>query len=120
MRNGLNVKNLVKNLLADLSPRQKKVLEGRFGLNGKSLTLAEIGQGYGLTRERVRQIEKAGLDSIKPRFNDGELAKFVQVASDQLKTYKGVRNEAMLMGDLNCSDNETTSVRFLLEASNKF
>lgn len=120
MRNGLNVKNLVKNLLANLSPRQKKVLEGRFGLNGKSLTLAEIGQGYGLTRERVRQIEKAGLDSIKPRFNDGELAKFVKVISNQLAAYKGVRNEAMLMSDLNCSDNESAAIKFLLEASGKF
>lgn len=120
MRNGLNVKNLVRDALADISPRQKKVLEGRFGFNSKALTLAEIGQGYGLTRERVRQIEKACLESIKPRFNDGELAKFVQVVSNNLKQYKGVRNEAMLLADLGCSDSEVASVKFLIEASGKF
>lgn len=47
-----------KDMLQYLTPRQQKILEYRYGLkNGKFRTLEECGQEFGLTRERVRQIE---------------------------------------------------------------
>ena len=57
---------LVKKLLQKLNPREREVLIRRFGLkNPKKQTLEQIGSGYGLTRERVRQIEAAGLKKLQ-------------------------------------------------------
>lgn len=60
-------KVVTKKLLAVLPPRARDVLEKRYGL-GKDLdvyTLEAIGQTYGITRERVRQIENYGIQSIQ-------------------------------------------------------
>jgi RNA polymerase primary sigma factor len=53
-------------LLASLTPRQRKILEMRFGISGsKEHTLAEIGTVLGVTRERVRQIEAEALSRLR-------------------------------------------------------
>ncbi len=53
-------------ILADLSPREARILRLRFGLSsGRSYTLKEIGQKFGLTRERIRQIEKEALAKLR-------------------------------------------------------
>ena len=62
-----NINNIIKDLIFGLSPRQKDIIEQRFGLNGKRRTLAAVGKKYGLTRERVRQIESAGLKLISEK-----------------------------------------------------
>lgn len=55
-----------KALLYLSSPRVKDIIERRFGLRtGKPETLEAIGQGYGITRERVRQIQDTGLRVLK-------------------------------------------------------
>ena len=57
---------IINAALNGLSPRQREVIEGRFGLKGgKAETLAAIGDRMGITRERVRQIENAGLAIAK-------------------------------------------------------
>lgn len=57
---------LVKKLLQKVNPRERDVLLRRFGLNSlNKQTLEQIGVSHGLTRERVRQIEAAGLKKIK-------------------------------------------------------
>jgi len=49
----------IENVLGGLSPREREVMRLRFGLaDGKQHTLAEVGNRLGLTRERIRQIEK--------------------------------------------------------------
>lgn len=54
------------NLLSVLPDRNREILVGRHGLeNAKRMTLEAIGKRYGITRERVRQIENFALDSIK-------------------------------------------------------
>lgn len=56
----------VEQVLKLLSPREEKVLRMRFGVGGDSpLTLEEIGQALGLSRERIRQIESIALRRIK-------------------------------------------------------
>ncbi|MBE1237993.1 sigma-70 family RNA polymerase sigma factor [Phaeovibrio sulfidiphilus] len=56
---------VVKSALADLPKRQADVIRMRFGIGCDSeMTLEEIGQIYGLTRERVRQIEAKGLSRL--------------------------------------------------------
>lgn len=48
------------------SPRDKKILNMRFGIkNGNHYTLAEIGKKFGVTRERIRQIEVRCLKKIQ-------------------------------------------------------
>ncbi len=58
-------------LMADLTPQQREVLELRFGLaDGKSLTLAKIGDRLNISRERVRQIEREALTKLRKRKAD--------------------------------------------------
>ena len=60
------LKGYVKEILVKLSPREQKILKMRFGLeDGVTHTLEEIGQEFGVTRERIRQIEAKALERIK-------------------------------------------------------
>src|SRR3989344_4828097 len=78
-------KQTTKKLLAVLPERASNVLVGRFGLGAESekKTLESIGKKYGITRERVRQIENFALHTIKKSAAyTGEPAIF-----DELKEY---------------------------------
>jgi len=60
------LKEYVKDVLVELSPREQKILKMRFGLeDGVTHTLEEIGQEFGVTRERIRQIEAKALERIR-------------------------------------------------------
>ncbi len=53
---------VVSDLLAELPERRRDILIKRFGFSGDEMTLEEVGQIYGVTRERIRQIEAKALD----------------------------------------------------------
>ncbi|MBV6622573.1 MAG: RNA polymerase sigma factor, RpoD/SigA family [Rivularia sp. (in: Bacteria)] len=56
----------IQNLLSKLTPQQREVLTLRFGLiDGNELTLSEIGQRMGISRERVRQLEMQALNNLR-------------------------------------------------------
>jgi len=56
----------LKEAMGDLTPRERRVIETRFGLNDEpSKTLEDIGQEFGLTKERIRQIEKEALAKLR-------------------------------------------------------
>jgi RNA polymerase primary sigma factor len=56
----------IEEVLSGLSDRESKVLEMRFGLRGaKPMTLEEVGREFGVTRERIRQIEAKALRKLK-------------------------------------------------------
>jgi len=60
------LKARLKEILEDLTPREQKILSMRFGLdNGISHTLEEVGKEFGVTRERIRQIEAKALQKIR-------------------------------------------------------
>ena len=60
------LKTRLKNILIDLLPREQKILEMRFGLeDGATHTLEEVGQEFGVTRERIRQIEAKSLEKMR-------------------------------------------------------
>ncbi len=60
------LKNHIDKFLDELSPREQKILRMRFGLEGgRSHTLEEVGQEFGVTRERIRQIEAKALQKLK-------------------------------------------------------
>jgi RNA polymerase primary sigma factor len=56
----------IEEMLSTLNPREARILRLRFGLvNGRSYTLEEVGQKFGLTRERIRQIEGRALRRLR-------------------------------------------------------
>lgn len=60
------LKDKIKEFLNELSPREQKILKMRFGLeDGRTHTLEEVGQEFGVTRERIRQIEAKALAKLK-------------------------------------------------------
>ena len=60
------LRDYVKNIVSQLSPREQKILEMRFGLlDGVAHTLEEVGQEFEVTRERIRQIESKALEKIR-------------------------------------------------------
>jgi RNA polymerase primary sigma factor len=65
----LRDKNLlgeVDGLLEVLDPREKKIISQRFGLDGgKPKTLEDVGKDFGITRERIRQLQKAALAKLR-------------------------------------------------------
>jgi RNA polymerase primary sigma factor len=65
-------------LLAQLTGRERRILELRYGLgNREPLTLQEIGQEVGLTRERVRQIEGEALDKLREPDRSARLREYL-------------------------------------------
>ncbi|MBS1250022.1 MAG: RNA polymerase sigma factor SigA [Chloroflexi bacterium] len=61
----------IQEALAELPPREMRILEMRYGLNCERLTLNEVGQKMGVTRERIRQIEAQALRRLRnPRIQD--------------------------------------------------
>ncbi|MEN9975236.1 MAG: hypothetical protein RLZZ282_1242 [Verrucomicrobiota bacterium] len=65
----LSDKNLhaeLDGLLAVLDERERRIIDERFGLNGrKALTLEEVGRQFGVTRERIRQLQNAALSKMR-------------------------------------------------------
>jgi len=60
------LKEQVEDVLASLTLRERKVLQLRFGLeDGRTRTLAEVGKEFGVTRERIRQIEAKALRKLR-------------------------------------------------------
>lgn len=56
----------IKEIISDLQPREQKILKMRFGLDdGVTHTLEEVGNEFGITRERIRQIEFKALEKIR-------------------------------------------------------
>jgi RNA polymerase primary sigma factor len=68
----------IKELLTTLSPREARILRLRFGLlNGRRHTLEEVGRKFGLTRERIRQIEGKALRRLRHPRRSRELRDYL-------------------------------------------
>jgi RNA polymerase primary sigma factor len=59
------LKNELNETLSVLSERERKIIEMYFGMDGSSMTLEQIGDEYGLTKERIRQIKEKALRKLK-------------------------------------------------------
>ncbi len=69
---------VVRDLLEGLSERERRVLEQRFGLcDGHQQTLEEIGESFGVTRERIRQIEEKALRKLRHPLRSRKLRPWV-------------------------------------------
>ena len=107
-----NYQKICLNLLKDLPQRQKEVIFRRFGLkNGQRETLELIGESYGITRERVRQIERDGILNLKPKTE--KYQKIFQHFQKYLKSQGGLKKEEILLKELG-GENQKPQVYFLL------
>jgi RNA polymerase primary sigma factor len=73
------LKRRVAEVLRGLPPRDRGVIELRFGLrDGRPRTLEEVARAFGVTRERVRQLEQRGLDRLRVPVRRDRLADFAE------------------------------------------
>jgi len=83
-----------------LSTRNRDIISRRFGLkNGRKETLESIGKSYGITRERVRQIEEVSLRQVKDSLGSGfgsKIKPFVDLAENIIEQSGGVIKEENL------------------------
>jgi RNA polymerase primary sigma factor len=69
----------VEEALAELSPREQEVVRMRFGLiDGQPKTLEDVGKAFGVTRERVRQIEAKTIAKLRHPMRSQRLKEFMQ------------------------------------------
>src|SRR5438128_3883895 len=69
----------IAEVLRSLTPREREVIELRFGLkDGQPRTLEEVAKAYGITRERIRQIEARGLLKLRQPLRSKRLAEFAE------------------------------------------
>jgi hypothetical protein len=116
-------KQVTKTLLAGLPPRARDVLEKRYGLrtDGEVFTLEAIGQSYGITRERVRQIENYGIQAIQKSEEYKKHYDFfieMQKLIDQLGG--GVIAEHVLLEELSADSIVRNHLYFLLVVGDPF
>lgn len=97
------ISSVVNNLVSDLKPRQKDILNSRFGLDdGEKKTLASIGEKYGITRERVRQIKEESLEIIKSKLVKKEklINEIKELIAGHLGGLGGLRGDDLLLQEL--------------------
>ncbi|MBP6942536.1 MAG: hypothetical protein KBB55_00655 [Candidatus Buchananbacteria bacterium] len=108
-------------LFAHLSQKERDVIERRFGLSERERqTLEEIGQHYGITRERVRQIESLSIKKLKQlEALRTEIKEAERVVADLLEQYGGVMEEQFflehLLNYLNTHPRSENALLFLAE-----
>ena len=73
------LKEQIDEVLDSLNEREKRVLQLRFGLeDGRSRTLEEVGREFGVTRERIRQIEAKALRKLRHPTRSKKLRDFLE------------------------------------------
>ena len=73
------LRELIEQVLEALTPREKSVLELRYGLkDNRARTLEEVGQFFGVTRERIRQIEAKAIKKLRNPSRSRRLKDFLE------------------------------------------
>ncbi len=113
---------IVKKLLSEVPERAREVLSLRFGLGTTSerQTLEAIGERWGITRERVRQIEASGIESVRQgaAFKASQAA-FAELAS-HIESLGSVVPEDVLLSGLASDEKSRNRFRFLLVVGSEF
>jgi hypothetical protein len=95
-----NLDQIVENLLSEFTPKQRRVVVGRFGLkSGEKMTLQAIGDELKITRERVRQIEEQAIAKLSKRMKN-EAANIIEFAKKHLVSVGGVKRDDAFIVDL--------------------
>lgn len=109
-------------LLKSLPKRTRDVIERRFGIGKKKTeeTLESIGSSYGITRERVRQIEAHGLKKLRNLEVEKEHEEVFGRLKAELERRGGVGEEQDVVASLAASTEEQNHIRFLLTLGKNF
>jgi hypothetical protein len=108
--------NLVDSALSTLKKdRDKEVLRRRGGINTDSQTLEQIGRDLNITRERVRQIEKAALSKLQENFQSDH--DFAVIVSEVVTKNGGLVGLSTLSSEIDLDDNLTPHAIFLVKIS---
>lgn len=115
-------KQTTKKLLKGLQDRAQEVIVNRFGLNdeGEHYTLESIGQKYGITRERVRQIENFALSAIKKSDSFTEAEEIFKELKDVIHTLGGIVAEEELLPMLSKDPVTQNHIGFYLTLGDSF
>ncbi len=115
-------KEVTKKLLTVLSERACDVITKRYGLgkNTTALTLEAIGSEYGITRERVRQIENFSLNTIRkaPVFND--VKEIIEELKNIMQDHGGIVHEQEFLNQISGEKSAQNHTHFLLVLSDVF
>lgn len=115
----INLNNMVNKAFGGLKRKQRHVLKRRFGLGGiNKKTLQEIGDSYGVTRERIRQIEKAALKKLAKEANFKYFSPITSLAVFELSQAGGILSENSLVKKMladNYDENSANSLRLIFE-----
>lgn len=113
-----NYQRICSNLVRDLPERTKNIISRRFGFEtGKKETLESIGKSYGITRERIRQIELGGISRLTPKLKKKQ--KIFQYFTDYLGRFGDLKKEDLLLSQLG-GQKFTPHISFLLSLSDRF
>jgi hypothetical protein len=109
-------KQIVKKLLTALPERARDVLIGRFGLGKDShkMTLEAIGKKYGITRERVRQIENYAIHSVKKSDVYSKEKEVFSELEQLLEALGGIISEEDLLAHISNDKSVQNHIHFLL------
>jgi RNA polymerase primary sigma factor len=78
------LRDRIAEVLRSLTPREREVIELRFGLrDGQPRTLEEVARTYGITRERIRQIEARGLLKLRQPVRSQRLVEFAEMDDEE-------------------------------------
>ena len=116
-------KQATAKLLTVLPARARDVLEKRYGLakDGETHTLESIGQTYGITRERVRQIENYGINSIQKAEIYDEFSEVFDELTGVIQSLGGgLVAEHVLLDEITTDANLRNHIYFLLILGNSF
>jgi hypothetical protein len=93
---------IIGSLFNELNKRERDILERRFGLHGKgSETLENIGKAHNLTRERIRQIETAGIRKLRQLKNlENYISSLRSVISQLIEEHGGLVERNYLLNNL--------------------
>lgn len=117
-----NPKHVTKRLLAVLSPRARDVISGRYGLGNetKKMTLESIGSKYGITRERIRQIENNSMQNIRKSKEYAKEKKIFDEIKDYIAKLGGVVSEHDLLNHVSKDKSSQNHAHFLLNLGEEF
>ena len=114
---------ITKILLSELPERSRDVIERRYGLLNKGterMTLEAIGQVYDITRERVRQIENTGLESIRKSKAYEKSRVAIEELEDKMVEFGGVVHEEEFLKELSSNPSTQNHINFLLVIGEPF
>lgn len=115
-------RTVTKDLLSGLSERSRHVLTDRFGLGAKETerTLDAIGKEYGITRERIRQIENHGISMVRESSNYAAHAAAFEDLKKAIHSLGAVLPNEAILSEIAPNKSDRNHLIFLLTVGHQF